>query len=75
VELRKTILQDVERTFPEIAFFREPEVNPLTIDDLELLIYSPQVQQQLTNVLFIYSTVTNPAIGYRQGGLNYNYLI
>ncbi|KAF5381115.1 hypothetical protein D9615_003910 [Tricholomella constricta] len=26
VELRKTILQDVERTFPEIAFFRESEV-------------------------------------------------
>ncbi|KAJ7172546.1 rab-GTPase-TBC domain-containing protein [Mycena filopes] len=50
VELRKTILQDVERTFPEIAFFREPEV-----------------QIQLTNILFIYSTVTNPAIGYRQG--------
>ncbi|KAK7014927.1 rab-GAP TBC domain-containing protein [Favolaschia claudopus] len=50
VELRKTILQDVERTFPEIAFFREPEV-----------------QVQLTNILFIYSTVTNPATGYRQG--------
>ncbi|KAJ7219200.1 RabGAP/TBC [Mycena pura] len=50
VELRKTILQDVERTFPEIAFFREPEV-----------------QMQLTNILFIYSTVTNPAVGYRQG--------
>ncbi|KAJ7046706.1 rab-GTPase-TBC domain-containing protein [Mycena alexandri] len=50
VELRKTILQDVERTFPEIPFFREPEV-----------------QFQLTNILFIYSTVTNPAIGYRQG--------
>ncbi|KAJ7273636.1 rab-GTPase-TBC domain-containing protein [Mycena haematopus] len=50
VELRKTILQDVERTFPEVAFFREPEV-----------------QLQLTNILFIYSTVTNPAIGYRQG--------
>ncbi|PFH54401.1 hypothetical protein AMATHDRAFT_78639 [Amanita thiersii Skay4041] len=26
VELRKTILQDVERTFPEIPFFREPAV-------------------------------------------------
>ncbi|KAJ7452501.1 rab-GTPase-TBC domain-containing protein [Mycena galericulata] len=50
VELRKTILQDVERTFPEIAFFRESEV-----------------QHQLTNILFLYSTVTNPAIGYRQG--------
>ncbi|KAJ7685110.1 rab-GTPase-TBC domain-containing protein [Mycena polygramma] len=50
VELRKTILQDVERTFPEIAFFREAEV-----------------QLQLTNILFIYSTVTNPTIGYRQG--------
>ncbi|KAJ7740686.1 rab-GTPase-TBC domain-containing protein [Mycena maculata] len=50
VELRKTILQDVERTFPEIAFFRETEV-----------------QLQLTNILFLYSTVTNPAIGYRQG--------
>ncbi|KAJ7109299.1 rab-GTPase-TBC domain-containing protein [Mycena epipterygia] len=50
VELRKTILQDVERTFPEIAFFREPEV-----------------QLQLTNILFVYSTVTNPSVGYRQG--------
>ncbi|KAJ6596816.1 rab-GTPase-TBC domain-containing protein [Mycena vulgaris] len=50
VSLRETILQDVERTFPEIAFFREPEV-----------------QLQLTNILFIYSTVTNPAVGYRQG--------
>ncbi|KAJ6630714.1 rab-GTPase-TBC domain-containing protein [Mycena sp. CBHHK59/15] len=50
VELRKTILQDVERTFPEIAFFREAEV-----------------QSQLTNILFLYTTVTNPAIGYRQG--------
>ncbi|KAJ6547486.1 rab-GTPase-TBC domain-containing protein [Mycena capillaripes] len=50
VDLRKTILQDVERTFPEISFFREHEV-----------------QVQLTNILFIYSTVTNPAIGYRQG--------
>ncbi|KAF9005602.1 rab-GTPase-TBC domain-containing protein [Cyathus striatus] len=26
VELRKTILQDVERTFPEILFFRDPSV-------------------------------------------------
>ncbi|KAF8636563.1 hypothetical protein AX17_003375 [Amanita inopinata Kibby_2008] len=26
VELRRTILQDVERTFPEIAFFREPAI-------------------------------------------------
>ncbi|KAF8921373.1 rab-GTPase-TBC domain-containing protein, partial [Mucidula mucida] len=26
VELRKTILQDVERTFPEVEFFRLPEV-------------------------------------------------
>ncbi|KAJ7097997.1 RabGAP/TBC [Mycena belliarum] len=50
VSLRETILQDVERTFPEISFFREPEV-----------------QLQLTNILFIYSTVTNPAVGYRQG--------
>ncbi|GLB35004.1 putative protein with domain in Tre-2, BUB2p, and Cdc16p [Lyophyllum shimeji] len=49
VELRKTILQDVERTFPDIAFFREPEV-----------------QVQLTNILFLYS-VMNPSIGYRQG--------
>jgi TBC1 domain family protein 5 len=64
VELRKTILQDVERTyvstflswltfaytrlrsFPEIGFFRDSEV-----------------QSQLTNVLFLYS-VTNPDIGY-----------
>ncbi|RDB21320.1 TBC1 domain family member 5 [Hypsizygus marmoreus] len=49
VELRKTILQDVERTFPDIGFFREPEV-----------------QLQLTNILFLYS-VKNPSIGYRQG--------
>ncbi|KAF7967824.1 hypothetical protein HWV62_32940 [Athelia sp. TMB] len=26
VELRKTILQDVERTFPDIGYFRDPEV-------------------------------------------------
>ncbi|KAF9451081.1 RabGAP/TBC [Macrolepiota fuliginosa MF-IS2] len=26
VELRKTILQDVERTFPDIAYFRRPDV-------------------------------------------------
>ncbi|KAJ7063222.1 RabGAP/TBC [Mycena amicta] len=50
VETRKTILTDVERTFPEIAFFREPEV-----------------QLQLTHILFIYSNVINPAVGYRQG--------
>ncbi|KAF9264818.1 RabGAP/TBC, partial [Marasmius fiardii PR-910] len=49
VELRKTIFQDVERTFPEIDFFRQPEV-----------------QDQLTNILFLYST-THTAIGYRQG--------
>ncbi|KAF9457184.1 rab-GTPase-TBC domain-containing protein [Collybia nuda] len=49
VELRKTILQDVERTFPDIAFFRDSEV-----------------QSQLTNILFLYSTL-NPTIGYRQG--------
>ncbi|KAK0459657.1 RabGAP/TBC [Desarmillaria tabescens] len=49
VELRKTILQDVERTFPEIDFFRLPDV-----------------QAQLTNILFIYS-VMHPTIGYRQG--------
>ncbi|KAG7452579.1 RabGAP/TBC [Guyanagaster necrorhizus] len=49
VELRKTILQDVERTFPEIDFFRLPDV-----------------QAQLTNILFIYS-VMHPDIGYRQG--------
>ncbi|KAF9559134.1 RabGAP/TBC [Agrocybe pediades] len=49
VELRKVIYQDVERTFPDIAFFRENEV-----------------QTELTNILFLYS-VSNPAIGYRQG--------
>lgn len=49
VELRKTILQDVERTFPDIPFFRDP-----------------QVQESLTNVLFIYS-VMHPDTGYRQG--------
>ncbi|KAK0503183.1 RabGAP/TBC [Armillaria luteobubalina] len=49
VELRKTILQDVERTFPDIDFFRLPDV-----------------QTQLTNILFIYS-VLHPTIGYRQG--------
>ncbi|KAG7092321.1 hypothetical protein E1B28_008682 [Marasmius oreades] len=49
VELRKTIFQDVERTFPEIEFFRQPEV-----------------QDQLTNILFLYST-THLATGYRQG--------
>ncbi|KAF9532931.1 rab-GTPase-TBC domain-containing protein [Crepidotus variabilis] len=49
LELRKVISQDVERTFPEIAFFREAEV-----------------QDQLTNILFLYSTM-HPSIGYRQG--------
>ncbi|KAK7043610.1 hypothetical protein VNI00_008221 [Paramarasmius palmivorus] len=55
VELRKTILQDVERTlkplrrFPEIDFFRRRDV-----------------QEQLTNILYLYSS-THPAIGYRQG--------
>ncbi|KAJ3550663.1 hypothetical protein NM688_g5023 [Phlebia brevispora] len=49
MELRKTILQDVERTFPDIGYFREPEV-----------------QTQLTNILFLYS-VSHPDIGYRQG--------
>jgi hypothetical protein len=29
-----------------------------------------QVQLQLTNILFIYSTVTNPTVGYRQGGFS-----
>ncbi|KAF5315521.1 hypothetical protein D9611_004650 [Ephemerocybe angulata] len=38
LELKKTILQDVERTFPDIAFFREDEVQ----DELTniLLVYS-----------------------------------
>ncbi|KAF5365589.1 hypothetical protein D9758_003208 [Tetrapyrgos nigripes] len=49
IELRKTIFQDVERTFPEIDFFRNAEV-----------------QEQLTNILFLYSA-TNTDIGYRQG--------
>ncbi|KAI0668489.1 rab-GTPase-TBC domain-containing protein [Trametes maxima] len=49
MELRKTILQDVERTFPDIAYFRDAEV-----------------QAELTNVLFLYSTM-HPDIGYRQG--------
>ncbi|KAI0350203.1 hypothetical protein OH77DRAFT_1413488 [Trametes cingulata] len=49
MELRKTILQDVERTFPDIAYFRDAEV-----------------QSELTNVLFLYSTM-HPDIGYRQG--------
>lgn len=49
MELRKTILQDVERTFPDMDYFRDPDV-----------------QTQLTNILFIYS-VTHPDIGYRQG--------
>ncbi|KAF7295000.1 Rab-GAP TBC domain-containing protein [Mycena indigotica] len=57
VETRKTILQDVERTFPEIAFFRDPEV-----------------QLQLTHILFIYSTVINPVVGYRQGW-NHHWLL
>ncbi|KAI0637423.1 hypothetical protein C8Q77DRAFT_1097485 [Trametes polyzona] len=49
MELRKTILQDVERTFPDIAYFRDAEV-----------------QAELTNILFLYSTM-HPDIGYRQG--------
>ncbi|KAL4076988.1 hypothetical protein V8B97DRAFT_1938826 [Scleroderma yunnanense] len=49
VELRKTIQQDVERTFPDMGYFRGEEV-----------------QQQLTNVLFLHS-VMHPSIGYRQG--------
>lgn len=49
VELRKTILQDVERTFPDVGYFRDPEV-----------------QSDLTNILFIYS-LQNPVLGYRQG--------
>ncbi|KAI0781376.1 hypothetical protein BD413DRAFT_600742 [Trametes elegans] len=49
MELRKTILQDVERTFPDIAYFRDAEV-----------------QAELTNVLFLYSSM-HPDVGYRQG--------
>ncbi|KAF9069930.1 rab-GTPase-TBC domain-containing protein [Rhodocollybia butyracea] len=49
LELKKTIAQDVERTFPEIDFFRNLDV-----------------QDQLTNILFLYTTM-NPDIGYRQG--------
>ncbi|KAJ3772334.1 rab-GTPase-TBC domain-containing protein [Lentinula raphanica] len=48
-ELRKTIAQDVERTFPEIDFYRNMDV-----------------QDQLTNILFLYSSM-NTSIGYRQG--------
>ncbi|KAJ3920944.1 rab-GTPase-TBC domain-containing protein [Lentinula edodes] len=48
-ELRKMIAQDVERTFPEIDFFR-----------------NTGVQDQLTNVLFLYSSM-NTSTGYRQG--------
>ncbi|EIN08055.1 RabGAP/TBC [Punctularia strigosozonata HHB-11173 SS5] len=49
IELRKTILQDVERTFPDLLYFRDPDV-----------------QAQLTNILYLYS-VLHPDIGYRQG--------
>ncbi|TFK42631.1 rab-GTPase-TBC domain-containing protein [Crucibulum laeve] len=49
VELRKIIQQDVERTFPEIEFFRDAAI-----------------QAQLTNILFLYSSV-HEDIGYRQG--------
>ncbi|KAH7910661.1 rab-GTPase-TBC domain-containing protein [Hygrophoropsis aurantiaca] len=49
VDLRKTIQQDVERTFPELDYFRDEDV-----------------QQQLSNILFLYATM-HPDIGYRQG--------
>ncbi|KAH9843016.1 RabGAP/TBC [Rhodofomes roseus] len=49
MELRKEILKDVERTFPDIGYFRDPDV-----------------QAQLTNILFIHSSLY-PDIGYRQG--------
>ncbi|KZT70178.1 RabGAP/TBC [Daedalea quercina L-15889] len=49
MELKKEILKDVERTFPDIGYFRDPEV-----------------QAQLTNILFIHSSMY-PDIGYRQG--------
>ncbi|KAH7923851.1 RabGAP/TBC [Leucogyrophana mollusca] len=49
VDLRKTIQQDVERTFPDIGYFRDEDV-----------------QQQLSNILFLYS-IMHSDIGYRQG--------
>ncbi|KAH0583932.1 hypothetical protein H2248_009520 [Termitomyces sp. 'cryptogamus'] len=44
VELRKTILQDVERTFPEIAFFRESETQAQLTNILFLYsVMNPQI--------------------------------
>ncbi|KAI8994920.1 hypothetical protein BDB01DRAFT_774606 [Pilobolus umbonatus] len=48
-EIRKVIRQDVERTFPDVDFFR-----------------SNEVQQQLTDILFIYCKL-NKEVSYRQG--------
>lgn len=49
--LRVRVYSTTSRSFPEIDFFRHPEV-----------------QAQLTNILFLYSVI-NPSVGYRQGEL------
>ena len=66
VELRKTILQDVERTLVDL-----PSSSPLTdpptsrFPDIPFF-RDPAVQHRLTNVLYLHC-VTHPSIGYRQG--------
>jgi TBC1 domain family member 5 len=68
IELRKTILQDVERT---LVYLSNPSVLKLMfIHDIRfpdiLYFRDPDIQVQLTNILYLYS-VMHPDIGYRQG--------
>ena len=66
MELRKTILQDVERTWDLfLIVFTGPSLPDISFPDIGYF-RDVEVQYQLTNILYLYS-VSNPAIGYRQG--------
>jgi TBC1 domain family protein 5 len=64
IELRKTILQDVERTYVSTLLSLPKIAYTLLLSFPEIGFFrDSEVQSQLTNVLFMYS-VTNPDIGY-----------
>ena len=65
MELKKEILKDVERTYVVGFSFMKLASLSYRFPDIGYF-RDPDVQAQLTNILFIYSSM-HPNIGYRQG--------
>lgn len=66
MELRKTIAQDVERTYVPICCAKgNSDAEISRFPELEYF-RDATVQAELSNILFLYAS-THPAIGYRQG--------